>query len=220
MSSNDANLETYNSIKEEISRVKEECKVSYSIISNNPSDLSSITAENKFDKMLCYVDGLRVDIEKSETTICTDDNLLTLRYVNMLKDRVQKLEHLVAYKRGLLAEIDGETSRLKSLLNSYKKARSQTSSVNTVTKEHVLKAKAHFKVMRSGIYKVVQALFKNSADDVLYMLTDLIQYHTNKSSDGYMVLKPEQFHIAEMLKDSNLITRNPYNKDQVKICLD
>lgn len=112
MSSNDLNIETYNSLKQKNNNLKAQCKESYLRISNNtPIELTDINDENKKEKILCYVDGLRADLEATETPLCLDKNLLTLQFVNDLSKTVSEVEQLLAYKQGAILDLENETLR-------------------------------------------------------------------------------------------------------------
>ncbi|CAG9138776.1 unnamed protein product, partial [Plutella xylostella] len=54
---------------------------------------------------------MRTDLESTEVPIVANENLITSQYLTDTEQKIKQMEELIAYKRGLILDIDCETSR-------------------------------------------------------------------------------------------------------------
>jgi hypothetical protein len=109
--SNDQNTETQDLLKREIKTLKSHCVDAIHVIENAPIDTQYVTPENVPQKKLCYIEGLRRDIENSNSRIITDENLLSAQFLNDMKRKTTEVEELTAYTRGCIHDVDKEITR-------------------------------------------------------------------------------------------------------------
>lgn len=105
------NTETQEAIKREVKLIKNRCVDACNIIENAPIDTQFMTPDNLEEKKLCYLEGVRTDIDNSNTPIVTDDNLLTSQFLHEVKQRTTEVEELIAYTRGSIHDVDNEINR-------------------------------------------------------------------------------------------------------------
>lgn len=112
MTSNEGTPARFSQVTQNIKDVKYKCAETYEILSNNiPLEMRDITSDNLDEKTLCYVDGVRAEIEAAETPILTDEETLTCQFLAELKDKTSKVEDLIAFKRGLVLDLEDEIGR-------------------------------------------------------------------------------------------------------------
>lgn len=112
MASNNATAATNAALSQEIKDKRAQCMEMCNIIVNNtPTEVQGLTADNLDLKSLCYMDGVRADIESSETQVTSDSNLVTSQFLTELDDNISQIEELIAYERGLVRDTDAEILR-------------------------------------------------------------------------------------------------------------
>lgn len=109
MSSN-INIETKECLSEEIKRLQLRCLDTCNIIENSPLD-AAITPNNIGVKALSYVEGVRTEIQNSNTPIPTDENLIITEFLAEMKDKTEQVEELAAFTRGTIYDVDKEIQR-------------------------------------------------------------------------------------------------------------
>lgn len=114
------NTETKECLSEEIKRLQLRCLDTCNIIENSPLD-AAITPNNIGSKALFYVEGLRTEIQNSNTPIPTDENLIVTEFLAEMKIKTEQVEELSAFTRGSICDVVEERQRYFSLLYSYNK---------------------------------------------------------------------------------------------------
>lgn len=104
------NVETKENISSEIKRLQQKCLDVCEIIENTPFD-ASLTPDNVGEKALNYVEGLRVEIENSQTQIPTDENLIVSQLLADMKVKTEQVEELIAFTRGSILDVENEIQR-------------------------------------------------------------------------------------------------------------
>lgn len=104
------NNETKEVLSQEIKRIQERCLDTCNIIENAPFD-ASITPHNIGEKALCYVEGLRTELQNSNAAIPTDENLIVTQFLAEMKNKTKQAEELTAFTRGNIFDIDNEIQR-------------------------------------------------------------------------------------------------------------
>lgn len=112
------NTETKEYLSEEIKRVQLRCLDTCNIIENSPLD-AAITPNNIGSKALFYVEGLRTEIQNSNTPIPTDENLIVTEFLAEMKIKTEQVEELSAFTRGSICDVVEERQRYFSLLLYY-----------------------------------------------------------------------------------------------------
>lgn len=108
--SNERNTETQQALRQEIKAVQSRCIEACNAIENAPPE-APITDENVRHKSLCYIEGLRTEINNSHTPINTDVNLITSQFLNGVKEKTAQIEELEVFTRGSIYDIDAEINR-------------------------------------------------------------------------------------------------------------
>nr|XP_053613689.1 uncharacterized protein LOC128677104 [Plodia interpunctella] len=212
------NTETQDTIKREIKALQARCVDTYNVIDNSPSDIPHITPDNANEKALCYVEGLKSDIENSNTPIITDHNLLTSQFLKEIKDKSIQVEELTAYTRGSIRDIENEINRLNTLIQTAKEAKSRpTVKRQEVRPEHMQKAKERFQMMKTELHGLLSSLFPNNSDIIRDVLGALMMERLNENSNGYIPITTDNYKVMELLKDLNIVTANPYNNMEIKL---
>ncbi|XP_059058277.1 uncharacterized protein LOC131851748 [Achroia grisella] len=217
--SNNRNKETQEDLKRKIKALQSKCVDTCNVIENSPLNTHLITPDNVSEKSLCYVEGLRSDIENSSTAIITDENLLTAQFLSEMTEKTTQIEDLTAYTKGLVHDVDAEINRLNELIKMSQAARSQplVQKRQELRPEHLQKAKERFLLMKTEIHGLVRSLFPKHADLMLEVMAELMAEKLNENSNSYIPITAENYQIIELLKDINLVTTNPYNNIEVKI---
>lgn len=109
--SNNYNKETQEELKRKVKALQSKCLDTCNIIENLPLNSHLINPDNVHEKSLCYVEGLRTDIENSITPLVTDDNLLTAQFLCEMTQKTSEVEELTAYTKGLIHDVDTEIIR-------------------------------------------------------------------------------------------------------------
>ncbi|CAH0728158.1 unnamed protein product, partial [Brenthis ino] len=204
-------------LSEEIKRLKLRCLDACNIIENSPLD-ANITPNNIGDKALCYVEGLRTEIQNSITIIPTDENLIISQFLAEIKDKTEQVEELAAFTRGSICDVDKEIQRLNNLTKTAQEALSRPRIVQKeIHPEHLQKAKETFHVLKNELHGLIQSLFPNSSDHIMDVMGQLMQEKLNEESNGYIQITREDYQIVKLLQDMNIIIANPYNNMEVKI---
>ncbi|KAM3958860.1 uncharacterized protein ACR2FA_007110 [Aphomia sociella] len=217
--SNERNKETQEDLKQKIKALQTQCVETCNIIENSPINLHLINPDNVNDKSLCYIEGIRSDIEDSNTPIITDDNLLTSQFLYEMIEKTKHVEELTAYTKGLVHDVDTEINRLSELIKISQEARSQPNiqQKKELRPENIQKAKEKFLVMKTEIHGLVRSLFPKYADTMLEVMAELMAEKLNENSNGYIPITAENYQIIELLKDINIVSNNPYNNTEIKI---
>lgn len=219
MANNNGNSQTNTALAEETKELKNRCNEVRNIISNTADiELTRYTVDNLQEKSSCYLEGLRTDLESTEVPIVANENLITSQYLTDTEQKIKQLEELIAYKRGLILDIDAETSRLKGLIKMGEEAKcSQKTAKLEVKPEHLQKAKQRFRMMKNEFHGLVYSLYPKVADDMMELLAQLMQNRLDVESPDYVEITSEQFLLIEMLKDMGIVVTNPYNKQEIKL---
>lgn len=106
----DRDVQTYNAIKQQAKTIKGECKEICSEIDND-AEINRITAENRQEKTLNYIAGLREDLSTSQTPINSDENLAIIQFMNDQKSCLSDIEQLIVYRRSVAADAKEEITR-------------------------------------------------------------------------------------------------------------
>lgn len=104
------NVETKENISSELKRLQQRCLDVCGIIENTPFD-APLTPDNVGENTLNYVEGLRVEIENSQTQITTDVNLVVSQLLADTKVMTEQVEELVAFTRGSILDVENEIQR-------------------------------------------------------------------------------------------------------------
>ncbi|XP_013193711.1 uncharacterized protein LOC106137432 [Amyelois transitella] len=212
------NTQTQDTIKREIKALQARCVDTYNVIDNSPSDIPYITPENANEKALCYIEGLKSEIENSNTPITTDDNLLTSQFLNEIKEKTKQVEELAAYTKGAIHDVENEINRLNTLIQTAQEVKSRPATrTQEVKPEHLQKAKERFKTMKTELHGLLASLFPNSSEEIQGVLGILMAERLNENSNGYVPVTTENYKIMELLKDLNIVTANPYNNMEIKM---
>ncbi|XP_063831564.1 uncharacterized protein LOC135080770 [Ostrinia nubilalis] len=215
---NERNTEMQESLRREVNLLQKRCVEACNIIENTPTHTELITPDNVGEKTLCYIEGVRTDIDNSNTPIVTDDNLLTSQFLNEIKHRTLEVEELIAYTRGSIHDVENEINRLNSLIKTSQEAKSRPRvQMQAVQPPHVEKAKERFLTMKNELHGLINSLFPNHAELITDVLGQLMQQKLNEASSDYIPITSESYQVVELLKDINLVTANPYNNTEVKL---
>lgn len=107
--SNERDSHTKQEISGEIKVLRERCIEAINTIVNSPNLYTS--RENVTEKTLKYVEGLRTEIDNSNTPITTDENLLTAHFLHELKEKTTHVKEMTAFLRGCVSDVNSEIDR-------------------------------------------------------------------------------------------------------------
>ncbi|XP_075982898.1 uncharacterized protein LOC142981098 [Anticarsia gemmatalis] len=214
----DRNNETKDAVKREIKEIQARCMHAWNVIDNSPLDAPNTSLEQINEKTLCYIEGLRTEVQNNDTPITADDNLLTSQFLKEIQDKTVQVEELTAFTRGSIHDLDTEINRLKTLINISQEARSRPkTNKREVKPQHIRKAKEHFQMMKEELHGLIQSLFPHADNMIMDIMGQLMAEQMNEASDGYIPITSETYQIIELLKDMKIVTTNPYNNMEVKL---
>lgn len=101
-------------LTEEYKRVRQRCIDTCNTVINLYTDAET-GQDSVGNKSLLYVEGLRTEIENSNTTIITDKNCLTSLYLSEMKKRTGHLDELIAFTKGSISDTANEIERYVSI---------------------------------------------------------------------------------------------------------
>ncbi|CAD0203718.1 unnamed protein product [Chrysodeixis includens] len=212
------NNETRDAVKREIKGIQARCMREWNIIDNSPLDEPNVSLEDVHEKTLNYIEGLRNEVQNSNTPITADDNLLTSQFLNEIKEKTGQVEEFTAFMKGSIHDIDAEINRLKTLITITQEAKSRPKvNKREVKTEHIYKAKEKFQLMKNELHGLIHSLFPNSDNMIIDTLGQLMAEHLNETTNGYIPITSETFQIIELLKDMKIVSTNPYNHMEVKL---
>ncbi|GBP22856.1 b(0,+)-type amino acid transporter 1 [Eumeta japonica] len=163
----DFNYKTYSLLQDEIKHLKAKCREAYNTLEN-------VKQSNENENMLRYVDGCRVELENLIVNRITDDNRSTSLFAEEHKERISHMKQLIAYKRGVIYDIDQEILSLSSLIKNARESKEvQISDKSEVKKEHCQAAKESFLVKKNYINDIIHTLYPEYAEDMMDMLAVL-----------------------------------------------
>uniref|UniRef100_S4PWX0 Uncharacterized protein n=1 Tax=Pararge aegeria TaxID=116150 RepID=S4PWX0_9NEOP len=211
------NEATKEGLSHQIKHLRERCIDNCNIIENSlPGQY--ISPDNVGQSALSYVEGLRTQIQSSETVIPTDENLIISRFVAELKVRNEDVEKLTAFTRAAILDAENEILRLESLTvvaeEALNKPRVDTTEVHP---EQVQRAREHFRILKSELHGLIRSIFKDDSDLVSDITGQLMKEKLNEESNGYIQVTEDNKLIIEMLKDIKIVSENPYNNKEVKL---
>ncbi|CAH2234897.1 jg23508 [Pararge aegeria aegeria] len=214
---NKFNEATKEGLSHQIKHLRERCIDNCNIIENSlPGQY--ISPVNVGQSALSYVEGLRTQIQSSETVIPTDENLIISRFVAELKVRNEDVEKLTAFTRAAILDAENEILRLESLTvvaeEALNKPRVDTTEVHP---EQVQRAREHFRILKSELHGLIRSIFKDDSDLVSDITGQLMKEKLNEESNGYIQVTEDNKLIIEMLKDIKIVSENPYNNKEVKL---
>ncbi|CAG9789142.1 unnamed protein product [Diatraea saccharalis] len=211
-------MDTHNALKTEIKGLKSGCIDAFNLIENSPADTVFITPDNIAERTQTYIEGLKTDIENSNTLIVTDDNLLTGQFLSEIKQKTTELKELIAFTKGSIHDTDKEIIRLTTLIKTSQEAKAcpkvQRQDVNL---EHIQNAKERFQMMKDELHGLIQSLFPGNFEMITEVLGQLMMEKLDETSNGYIKVTSENYQLIELLKDLNLVITNPYNNMVVKL---
>lgn len=106
-----SNTETQEAVKREIKEIQARCIHAWQVIDNSPLDAPTVSLEQINEKSLRYIEGLRTEIQNTDTPIPVDANLLTSQFLKELHDKTTQVEELTAFTRGSIHDLDTEINR-------------------------------------------------------------------------------------------------------------
>lgn len=110
--SSDRNNETLESLKREIKAIQTNCVNTCHIIENAPPDAPTVASEEITTMRINnYIEGLRTEVQDSNTPFSTDDNLLTIQFLIEMKKKNEEIEELVAFTKGNIHDMNAEINR-------------------------------------------------------------------------------------------------------------
>ncbi|XP_045537906.1 uncharacterized protein LOC123721883 [Papilio machaon] len=181
------------------------------------SSPNEVLIPNK-DKTLNYVAGLQKELETSNTTITTDNNLLTTQFLSEMKERTDDVEKHIAFTKGLIHDVDEEIERLQNLIITAKEVRSSPMvEKKDIQPHHIEKAKEKFHVLKQELRGLIYSLFPKCSGLITEVLAELMRARLDVSSNGYITCTAENIPAIELLMDANLVSVNPYNNTEVKL---
>lgn len=212
------NAETLDALKREIKTLQNNCLNVCNIIENAPPETPSTNQDEISDKCLSYIQALKTEIENPNTIITTDENLLTSQFLNEIKEKTGQIEELTAFTKGSIRDVDEEIMRLKNQITIAQEAMSKPiQKYGQVSSEHVKNAKEKFSQLKSELHGLIYSMFPNTSALIIEFMGQLMAERLNPASSGYIQITAENYQIAELLKDTNIISTNPYNKMEVKL---
>lgn len=107
----DRNNETRDAVKREIKEIQARCMHEWNVIDNSPLDAPNVSLEQIKEKTLCYIEGLRTEIQNSNTPITADSNILTSQFLKEITEKTGQVEEFAAFMRGSIHDIDTEINR-------------------------------------------------------------------------------------------------------------
>ncbi|KPI95265.1 B(0,+)-type amino acid transporter 1 [Papilio xuthus] len=182
------------------------------------SSPNEVLIPNK-DKTLKYVAGLRKELETSNTTITTDNNLITSQFLSEMKERTEDVEKHIAFTKGLIHDADTEIERLQNLVITAKEVRSSPIvEKKDIQPQHIEKAKEKFHVLKQELRGLIYSLFPKCSGLITEVLAELMRARLDVNSNGYIPCTAENFPAIELLMDANLVIVMTYiNITSVKL---
>lgn len=215
--STDQNNETRDLLRREIKEIQARCMHQWQVIDNSPLE-PTISSEQINERTIRYLEGLRTEVQNTDTPIIADDNLLTSQFLKEMQTKSNQIEELIAFKKGSIHNLDTEINRLQSLINISQEARSRPqTNKREVKSQHIQKAKERFQMMKTELHGLIQSLFPSNDDIVIEVLGKLMAEQLDGASDGYIPITSEIYNVIELLKDMNIVSVNPYNNMEVKL---
>ncbi|XP_041969261.1 uncharacterized protein LOC121726097 [Aricia agestis] len=215
--SDSLNAQTKANLSKNIQHLHEKCVDVFNIITNAPLD-DGISPESIGEKALCYVEGLRTNIQNANTDVINDENLILNEFLAESKERQVQIKELTAFTRGAIFEIEYEIKRLKNITQISEEALSRPRVVqHEILSEHIHKARSTFQTLKSELLGVVQSIFPNDSEAILNIIRQLNQEKSNHESNGYIPITHESFWIFEFLQDMKIVSLNPYNNMEAKL---
>ncbi|XP_063538869.1 uncharacterized protein LOC134748103 [Cydia strobilella] len=217
--SNESNAQTCELLGNEIKALQSKCKeLCYIIDNNEPMDIRTINSHNVYEKKLCSIDSLAKHIQNEETPIMSDSNVTTSTFLSEIKEKIVQVEELTAFTAGVVQDVRKENNRLKECIKLVQEAKSRPwAGRRQVQPEHLQQAKQRFRTMKTELHGLIHSLFPGASDAITGVLAELMKVRADETSNGYIQVTPENFHLIELLKDKNVISANPYNKMEVKL---
>ncbi|CAB3246448.1 unnamed protein product [Arctia plantaginis] len=213
-----SNTETQDAVKREIKEIQGRCMHAWNVIDNSPLDAPNLSLDQINEKSLRYIEGLRTEIQNTDTPIPADANLLTSQFLKELHDKTVQVEELTAFTRGSIHDLDTEINRLKTLIKISQEARSRPKTHKREVKpQHIQKAKERFLLMKDELHGLIHSLFPHADNMIIDLMGKLMAEQMNEVSDGYIPITSETYQIIELLKDMKIVTTNPYNNMEVKL---
>lgn len=83
----------------------------WNIIDNSPLEEPNLSMEDVHERTINYIEGLRNEVQNSNTPITADDNLLTSQFLNEIKEKTGQVEEYTAFMKGSIHDIDAEINR-------------------------------------------------------------------------------------------------------------
>lgn len=108
--SNERDSHTKQEISGEIKVLRERCIEAINTIENSPFNMYT-SQENVTEKTIKYVEGLRTEIDNSNTPITTDENLLTAHFLHELKEKTTHVKEMTVFLKGCISDVDSEIDR-------------------------------------------------------------------------------------------------------------
>nr|XP_021184946.1 uncharacterized protein LOC110372510 [Helicoverpa armigera] len=214
----DRNKETKDDVRREIKELQARCLHQWKVIDNSPLEAPCESLEEINEKKLCYLEGLGMEIQNSNTPITLDENLLTSQFLKEITDKTAQVEEYTAFIKGSIHDTDAEINRLKTVITITQEAKNRPKTNKLEVKpEHLFRAKEKFKSMKAELHGLIQSLFPNCDHLVFEIMGQLMAENLNETSNGYIPITSETFQIIELLKDMNLVAVNPYNHMEVKL---
>ncbi|XP_022126155.2 uncharacterized protein LOC111000865 [Pieris rapae] len=212
-----SNKLTKEKLTEEYKRVRQRCIDTCNTIVNLNLDTAK-NQDNKSNKTILYAEGLQTEIENSNTTIVSDKNCLTSLYLSEMRKKTNHLDELIALTKGSISDTAHEVERLKTLIMPAKAALSKPQEVyKNVTSENIMKTKETFREMKNELMSLIRSLFPDLCEKIVVTLGQLMEERLNEESSGYIEITDENYVVIEILKDISIVTKNPYNTNQVKL---
>ncbi|XP_049877611.1 uncharacterized protein LOC126374884 [Pectinophora gossypiella] len=215
----DRNVETQQAISREIKNIQSRCVEAINIVENAPPEMS-IAPENVTGKSLCYVEGLRTELQNSNTVISTDDNLLTAQFLCDIKEKTNQMQEVAAFLKGAIYDVDAEINRLNEQIRISQEARARPlPQKQCVQPQHMQKAKERFQLFKSELHSLIHFLFPDKAVPMKELMAHLMAQQLKDESSGYIPITTENYCLIELLRERNIVTVNPYNNMEVKLAL-
>ncbi|XP_034833844.1 uncharacterized protein [Maniola hyperantus] len=211
------NEATKEALSHGIKKLRERCIDTYNIIENcNPEQ--DISPNNVGQKALSYLEGLRTQVQSSETVIPTDENLIINQFLAEMKLKNEEVPKLIAFTKGAILDVDNEIQRLETYITQVEEALNKPLLVSLdVSVQRVERARHYFSVLKTELHGLIQSIFKDDSDLVFDIIGQLMQERLNAESNDYTQVTDDTFRVVELLKDIKIVSQNPYNDKEVKI---
>lgn len=108
--SSERDLHTKQAVSDEIRALQERCIEAIDVVGNLISNADT-SSENVAEKALNYTEGLRTEIQNSNTPIITDENRLTAQFLHELKEKTTHIKEMTAFLKGSVFDVDSEIER-------------------------------------------------------------------------------------------------------------